>query len=160
VQDLAQWRRADVHQADVVRAYVPHAGRGFRLPYHLSNADVEVARAYSRWLWLGDNWPQAVHPLSWLIDKFAPVPDWEMTTTAQYEGILYYTCNTHDPLIEMAARRQLQTCHNGHELGCVSLKPTEFGDWQITLPLERSPLSMHKQILAGLERMTAMWCSW
>jgi hypothetical protein len=37
----------------------------------------------------------------------------------------------------------------------VSLKPTQFGDWQIALPLERSPLTMHKQIVAGLERMTA-----
>jgi hypothetical protein len=37
----------------------------------------------------------------------------------------------------------------------VSLKPIEFGDWNLVLPLERSPLTMHRQILAGLERIDA-----
>lgn len=50
---------------------------GFGFPYHLSGSDVDRARAYSHWLWGGGNWPQAVHPLPWLIEKFAPVPGWE-----------------------------------------------------------------------------------
>lgn len=49
---------------------------GFGFPYHLSMADVERARAYSRWLWEEGHWDKAVHPLSWLVDRFAPVPEW------------------------------------------------------------------------------------
>lgn len=70
-------------------------------------------------------------------------------------GILYYTCNTHQPDIELACRKQLDFARGDIELGCISLAPVKFGDWQIVLPLERSPLSMHRQILAGLERSDA-----
>jgi len=45
-------------------------------PYPLSQKDVEAARGYSRDLWLNNRWPLAVRPLSWLVDHFAPVPDW------------------------------------------------------------------------------------
>jgi len=52
-------------------------GKDFGFPYPLANADVEKARAYSKWLWLGNNWPKARRPLAWLIEHFAPVPGWE-----------------------------------------------------------------------------------
>ena len=45
-------------------------------PYEIRQKDIEAARKYSRDLWLNDKWPKAVRPLSWLIDHFAPVPDW------------------------------------------------------------------------------------
>lgn len=129
------------------------AGGDFGFPYPLSGGDVERARQYSKELWLKDTWPKAIHPLSWLIEKFAPVPDWDIKKRTK--GILYYTCNTHDKRIELAIREQLYKVKGDCELGCVSLQPTEFGDWNITLLLQRSPLSMHKQILAGLEKMNA-----
>ena len=47
---------------------------GFGFPY--PNPGVEQARKHSRWLWLEGNWKQAIHPLSWLVEKFAPIPDW------------------------------------------------------------------------------------
>jgi len=47
---------------------------GFGFPY--PNPGIEKARSYSRYLWFGNNWPKAIHPLSWLIEKFAPIPDW------------------------------------------------------------------------------------
>lgn len=50
---------------------------GFGFPYPMSGEAQERAREYSRWLWEGGNWGKAIHPLSWLIEKFAPVPDWE-----------------------------------------------------------------------------------
>jgi hypothetical protein len=50
---------------------------GFGFPYPLSGEAQERARIYSRNLWLSDSWPQAVRPLSWLIEKFNPVPDWD-----------------------------------------------------------------------------------
>jgi len=50
-----------------------HMGSSF--PYPLSGAQQEHAKRYSRNLWLNDNWPKAIHPLSWLVDRFKPVPD-------------------------------------------------------------------------------------
>jgi glycosyltransferase involved in cell wall biosynthesis len=50
---------------------------GFGFPYNISHAEQERAREYSRDLWLNDKWPGAVRPFEWLIEKFAPVPDWE-----------------------------------------------------------------------------------
>lgn len=66
--------------------------------------------------------------------------------------ILYYTCNTHNLIIETACRRQLQAARGDARLIAISLKPIEFGDTNIVLSLKRSPESMHRQILAGLER--------
>ena len=45
-------------------------------PYPLSGNAQEHAKQYSRDLWLNDRWPKAKYPLSWLVDKFKPVPDW------------------------------------------------------------------------------------
>jgi hypothetical protein len=42
----------------------------------LTGTDQKYAKKYSRDLWLNDRWEGAVHPLSWLIEKFKPVPDW------------------------------------------------------------------------------------
>jgi glycosyltransferase involved in cell wall biosynthesis len=46
-------------------------------PYPISGRDQDYAKQYSRDLWLNDRWEGAIHPLSWLIDKFSPVPGWE-----------------------------------------------------------------------------------
>jgi hypothetical protein len=71
------------------------------------------------------------------------------------KGILYYTCNCHRADIEQACRAQLTAARDGHGLVSVSQQPIAFGDVQIVLPnIGRSPMSMHKQILAGLEQMT------
>lgn len=45
-------------------------------PYPLSGAEQEKARKYSRDLWMNDKWPLATRKLQWLIDYFAPMPDW------------------------------------------------------------------------------------
>lgn len=50
---------------------------GFGFPYPISGDEQERAREYSRDLWLSDKWTGAVHPFEWLIEKFAPVPNWE-----------------------------------------------------------------------------------
>ena len=52
----------------------------FGFPYPLSGNAQKRAREYSRDLWLNDKWPKAKYPLSWLIDRFAPVPDWHEET--------------------------------------------------------------------------------
>ena len=47
-----------------------------KFPYDITWEAQEKAREYSRWLWQGDNWSLAKRPLSWLVDKFKPVPSW------------------------------------------------------------------------------------
>ena len=49
-------------------------GGDFGFPY--PNPGIEKARKYSRDLWLNNKWDKAIHPLSWLIERFAPVPEW------------------------------------------------------------------------------------
>jgi len=49
-------------------------GGDFGFPY--PNPGIGKAREYSRDLWLNNKWDKAIHPLSWLIERFAPVPDW------------------------------------------------------------------------------------
>ncbi len=45
-------------------------------PYSLSQDQVNIAREYSRDMWLNNKWPKAKYSLLWLVDKFKPVPDW------------------------------------------------------------------------------------
>lgn len=68
---------------------------------------------------------------------------------------LYYTCCLHSLDIEMACRAQLTTAIGEIELGTVSREPIRFGDWNVVVEEPRSPLTMHKQILVGLERTDA-----
>jgi len=71
------------------------------------------------------------------------------------KAILYYTCNTHDHDIEHACRVQLNRARGDLVLGTVSREPILFGDWNRTVDAPRSPLTMHKQILIGLQRTNA-----
>jgi hypothetical protein len=45
-------------------------------PYPITQEQIDLARQYSQDLWLNDKWDKAVKPLQWLVDRFAPVPDW------------------------------------------------------------------------------------
>ncbi|HUX01571.1 MAG TPA: glycosyltransferase [Phycisphaerae bacterium] len=55
---------------------------GFSFPYPMDVRAQEAARVYSRRLWLERGWPQAVRPFQWMLDHFAPVPDWENACVA------------------------------------------------------------------------------
>jgi hypothetical protein len=50
---------------------------GFGFPYPQSGNQVKRAREHSRWLWMENRWPKAKHDLLWMIQKFAPVPEWD-----------------------------------------------------------------------------------
>jgi hypothetical protein len=63
---------------------------GFKFPYPISGADQARAVQYSQRLWRGNHWPQAVHPLAWLIEKFWPIPGWaenDLTQLHQWERL-------------------------------------------------------------------------
>jgi glycosyltransferase involved in cell wall biosynthesis len=51
-------------------------GGDFGFPYPISSKQVEKAREISRDLFFNDKWPKAKYKLEWLLNKFAPVPDW------------------------------------------------------------------------------------
>jgi hypothetical protein len=53
-------------------------GGDFGYPFPLSDAEIEAARTYSRNVWKANAWPQQVRPLSWLVQKFAPVRGWHV----------------------------------------------------------------------------------
>ena len=120
-------------------------GGDFGFPY--ANPGITTARKYSKDLWFNGKHKKQIHPLSWLIDKFDPVPDWGTS-----KGIVYYTDNELDPKIMKACQDQISKCVNKkYRIFSVGLKRTEFGDF-ITLDLKRGPLSMFKQILKGLKQ--------
>lgn len=126
---------------------------GFGFPY--PNPGVLAARRHSKKLWLENKWDKAVKPLSWLIDKFSPVPTWEKPgETKITKGIVYYTDNLPDPMILEVGQKNLKQICQGFDIVSVSLKPMNFGR-NFTLPLERGILTMFKQILKGLEECTA-----
>lgn len=58
------------------RCYVAHWHKSEGRGYSLASADVAKGDEYTkRWL-TGDAWPKATLPLSWLVEKFWPVPGW------------------------------------------------------------------------------------
>jgi glycosyltransferase involved in cell wall biosynthesis len=154
-------------------------GGDFGFPYPLSGKQVDTARKHSRSLWIEGQWPQAVRPLSWLIEKFGPVPGWGADAppaapaassgppepppvvvtppalTVPTKGVIFYTDNRGDERLLGAARRQLLRAKPpAWPLVCCSLQPVENFGQNIVLPLERGRLTMFKQILAALEAIT------
>ena len=125
-------------------------GGDFGFPYPLSGKDVRKAREYSKALWLGNNWDKAIYDLPWLISRFAPVPEWSDGEPSK--AILYYTDNRLDPAIMAACQEQI----NRSELPVVSvsLEPLDWG-YNLVVDGQRGPLTLHRQILAGLEAIDA-----
>lgn len=51
-------------------------GGDFGFPYPISGSDQEKAKKFARDLFFNNNWPLQKKPLSWLVEKFWPVPGW------------------------------------------------------------------------------------
>ena len=45
-------------------------------PYPIRQKDIDAARKYSRDLWWNNRWDKQKRPLSWLVERFWPVPGW------------------------------------------------------------------------------------
>ncbi|MBU1060723.1 MAG: glycosyltransferase, partial [Proteobacteria bacterium] len=52
------------------------SAKGFGFPYKISGKQVGRARERSKHLWLGNNWDKQIYPLSMMIEKYWPIPDW------------------------------------------------------------------------------------
>lgn len=57
-------------------------GGDFSFPYHLPSKQVDHARQHSRDLWYNNKWEGQIYPLSWMIEKFAPVAGWHLPDKA------------------------------------------------------------------------------
>ncbi len=167
-------------------------GGDFGFPYLNPGNKVEHAKKTVRELFFDNKWEKQIHPLSWLLEKFWPVPGWSEEQLAklkawplpnkntastqtsissdapskithtlagnqnvsgsktQTAGIIYYTDNRLDEKIMKKCQEQIKK--SGLPIVSVSLQPINFGE-NIVLPLKRSPLTMFKQILAGLEKI-------
>jgi len=146
-------------------------GGDFGFPYPISGRQVEKARKHSRELFMENTWDKQIYPLSWLIEKFKPVPDWhdpkykkeldyvinkgeEFYTSKNpiskklTKAIITCTDNSLDPLLALPCQRQM--LKSSLPIYNVSLKPINFGK-NIVLSLERGYLTFFKQIVAGLE---------
>jgi len=50
----------------------PKYGRGYSMRGFRHEEGAEFCTDF----WMHDRWPQRVHDLRWLIEKFSPVPSW------------------------------------------------------------------------------------
>jgi hypothetical protein len=121
---------------------------GFSFPYPLSGRQIDHARKYSRDLFIGNKWDKTVRPFEWILQHFAPVPDWNDNSI----GILYYTDNQLDEDIARKCQKTLKDAANGTRIVSVSLGKLDFGD-NIRLDKKRGYLTMFEQILAGLKEL-------
>ena len=48
----------------------------FSFPYELSGRQVQRAKKMVKDLFFNNKWPKQTKPLSWLIEKFMPIPGW------------------------------------------------------------------------------------
>ena len=57
-------------------------GGEFGFPYPQSEKKIQAAKAYAKDLFFNNKFDKAIHPLSWLIEKFMPVPGWNEESIA------------------------------------------------------------------------------
>src|SRR3989344_5386246 len=128
-------------------------GGDFGFPWPARESEIEKTRQHLRDTFLEDKWPLAKHKLSWLVDKFGPVPGWE-DANSPTKGIIYYTDNQLDPKIMEACQQQLKK--SGLPITSASLKKIDFGDKRVRFPsLKRGHFAMFKQMLGALENSPA-----
>lgn len=144
------------------RTWYAHAfrtmGGDWGFPYPMSAKQAQYAQSQARELFFANRWPKQVHPLSWLVERFWPVPGWKAEDLAALKpapkrAILYYTDGRLAPDIMRACQAQLKKA--GLPIICVSLVPTDFGDIRIHMQAERGVLTLFRQIVAGLEATDA-----
>ncbi len=135
-------------------------GGSFGFPYPLSGRQVRDAKTKAKDIFFNNKWDKAIHPLSWLVEKFWPIPKWKQDDLIALKkqegsnekvirkGIIFYTDNALNLKIAHACQRQLKKV--GLPIVSSSLKPMNLGR-NIVLPLKRGYLTMAKQILSALE---------
>lgn len=124
--------------------------------YPMDGRKVAKAHNYTRthYYFKDDAFEHQVRPFRWLIEKFAPVPGWEVFLADGYEVprvIVYYTDHHIDDKLACAIRKHLQKVAVKIPIISVSQKPLNFGHNICVGIKPRSNRSIYEQILVGLE---------
>lgn len=146
-------------------------GGDFSFPYPQSGKQVEQARKHSKKLFLENTWEKQIYPLSWLIEKFNPLPEWHdkgyekilddvnkkgeefyKQHKTMTKGIIYYTNNKVNIKLGHRVRKFINSA--GLPIVSVSHKRMDFGENYVYTG-ESSYLAYHKQILMALEKSKA-----
>ena len=159
---------------DTWYAHLFRTQHGFSFPYPQSGKSQDRARRISRDIFLNDKWDKAVHPLSWLIEKFwfalQKVGDneakWEqadidnlkksrVASGVSTAGILYFTDNELPLKLARNVQSRIRKIaeDKGMELVSSSRKPMVNMGKNVVTDMPRSYLCMFNQILKGLEAM-------
>lgn len=64
------------HKTWYAHMFRTKAANGFGFPYPQSGKQVNKAKSLAKELFLSNKWPLAKRPISWLLDKFWPIPGW------------------------------------------------------------------------------------
>lgn len=136
-------------------------GGDFSFPYEMSHRKQEYAKQYAKDLFFNNKWPKAIHPLSWLVEKFWPVPGWTPDDIKRLKGepivkkeIVFCTDNQLNLKIAHKVQKQLRKIPL--PIISVSLKPMpHFGNQNVYLPMKRGYEAYFTQILEGLKASSA-----
>lgn len=142
---------------------------GFSWPYGSPNTQ-NNARKISQDIFLNDKWNQAIHPLSWLLEKFwfalqevkDPEARWEEGDLKNYKRppsreIIYYTAHQKPIKVARMVQDQLKTISKDKDIPIrsVTLKPMDKMGENIHLPLEPGKITYFQQIITALRTSTA-----
>lgn len=137
---------------------------GFSFPYPQSGKAQQKARDICNDIFKNNKWELQRYPLSWLVEKFWPVPGWsdeELSKIKQVPlgkpkaGILYFTDNELTLKIARPVQKQIRKIAEEKNMELVSStrKPMSNMGKNVVTNEPRSYLCMFKQILKGLEAM-------
>lgn len=141
----------------VWQAHWFRAGEG-GFPYPMDGRKVAHAHNYTfKNYYFNDHaFEHQVRPFKWVIEKFAPVSQWEAYMADGYKSprvIVYYTDNKIDDKLAIQVRKQIKKCAGLIPIICVSQKPIKnFGINICVGDKPQTYQSMYEQILIGLKK--------
>jgi glycosyltransferase involved in cell wall biosynthesis len=121
-----------------------------KFPWPASARQQEATRKYSLDFWTNNRWQKQIHPLTWLYEKFAPVPTWDENDLT----ILYYTANVASKEMEREVISRLKKSINGQPIISISQKPMDLGTNICVGDTGRSLQNIYRQVLVGAEKAT------
>lgn len=75
------------HKTWYAHMFRTKSANGFGFPYPQSGRQVEGAKKMARDLFFNKKWDKAIHPLSWLIERFMPIPGWSPELIAKLKKL-------------------------------------------------------------------------
>lgn len=125
-------------------------------PYPMNGRNVARAHRYTRenYYFKDDAFKNQCRPFRWLIEKFAPIPQWDAYLA--HGGnmpayVLYYTDSRLDETLAIAVREQIERSCGTLQIYSVSKKPLKFGKNICIGDIPHCYKSMYEGIKKGLE---------